>query len=385
VHAFPLTSGRVKQFGNIVVYPTQELLRHLSGGAFFRGGPDWPHFATQIYARHCWKLIPRPVDSRPHPRGDAGETTDCGIWCGPVSNHFGHMVADFGMRIAASSRLDATTPLVFSVADAAGTPGAQPAPPFFWQIIDHLGVDRRRIMLVSKPSRFARLIVVPQAERRFGGGPGRQHLQLMDALTPPAPAADRDIACAFVSRGLWPKGRFAGEAYLDQVFAAAGVTVFHPETVDLQTQLRLYRRARRLIFSEGSALHALQLLGHVDAEIAVLTRRPSNRVAAASLRPRVRSLRYLPAASGVIFGVTSAGLPQKPGGISVVDESALIAGLRSLGIDIGAIWDARAYADARDSEIGAWIAYRLATANHPHERPMIEQRLRALSLAYLMP
>src|SRR4051812_44683586 len=52
----------VKAFRNIVVYPTQELLRHLSDGAFFRGGPDWPHFVMQIHARHRWNLIPRPAD-----------------------------------------------------------------------------------------------------------------------------------------------------------------------------------------------------------------------------------------------------------------------------------------------------------------------------------
>lgn len=381
MHAFPLIHGRVKQFSNIVVHPSQELLRHLSGGAFFRGGPDWPHFAAQIYARHCWKLIPRPVDSRPQLCDGAAETADRGIWCGPVSNHFGHMIADFGMRIAASSRLDRTTPLVFSIADH---PNTEP-PPFFWQIIDHLGVERGRIMLVRRPTRFARLAVLPQAERRFGGGPGRQHLSMMDAVAPPLPPAERDIACVFVSRGLWPKGRFAGEAYLDQVFAAAGVTVFHPETVDLHAQLRLYRRAGRLIFSEGSALHALQLLGHVDAEIAVLARRPSNRVAAAALRPRVRSLRYIGAARGVVYGVTSTGRPQEPSGISVVDDKPLIAGLRSLGIKIGDIWDARSYAASRDGEIAAWIAYRLRSASHPGERPMIEKRLRALSLPHLIP
>jgi len=366
-------------------------LRHLSGGAFFRGGPDWPHFSTQVYARHCWKLIPRPVDSRPHPSDGPVDRADRGIWCGPVSNHFGHMVADFGMRIAASSRLDATTPLAFSIAPDGD---AQP-PAFFWQILDHLAIDRRRVLLVRRPTRFAELRVVPQAERRFGGGPARQHLHLMDALSgpparpgsaPPDPSSPgRDAGCVFVSRGLWPKGRFAGESYLDRVFAEAGVTVFHPETVDLHAQLRLYRRARCLIFSEGSALHALQLLGHLDADVAVLARRPRNRIAAASLRPRVRSLRYIGAARGVIYGVSASGRAQQPAGISVIDEASCTAGLQALGLDLAGIWDARRYAEARDAEIAAWIAYRLASATHAGEKAMIERRLRALSLRHLMP
>jgi hypothetical protein len=378
---FPLRQGRATEFRNIVVHPSQEVLRHLSGGAFFRGGPDWPHFVAQVYARHCWKLIPRPVDAPPHRSDQPVETADCGIWCGPVSNHFGHMIADFGMRIAASSRLDATTPLVFSIWDDAG---AEP-PPFFWQIIDHFAVDRSRVRLVRSPSRFARLRVVPQAERRFGGGPSRRHLQAMDALTAAAAPAERDAGTVFVSRGRWPMGRFAGEAYLDRVLAAAGVMVFHPETTDLQTQLLLYRRARRLIFSEGSALHALQLLGHLDAEIIVLARRPSTRTAAAALRPRVPALRYLQAARGVVYGVTASGQPQEPAGISVLDEARLLAGLGALGLDIARLWEAQGYAECRDAEIVAWTSHRLASANHPGERDMIASRLAALSLPHLMP
>lgn len=369
-------------FRGVIVYPSQEVLRHLSGGAFFRGGPDWPHFAAQIYARHCWRLIPRPVDAKPHPMDQAAEAADCGIWCGPVSNHFGHMIADFGMRILASSRLDATTPLVFSIWDAAGS---EP-PAFFWQIVDHFGVDRRRVMLVRRPTRFARLAVVPQAERRFGGGPSRQHLREMDALAAARAARPgRDVGTVFVSRGRWPMGRFAGESYLDRVLAAAGVTVLHPETVDLQVQLQLYRSARRLIFSEGSALHALQLLGHVDVGVAVLARRPAARTAAAALRPRVRSLRYIEATRGVVHGVTASGRPQEPAGISVLNEARLLAGLASVGVDVAPLWEPSRYAECRDAELAAWIAHRLATASHPGERAMVARRLSALSLRHLMP
>jgi len=371
----------VKSFRNIVVYPSQELLRHLSGGAFFRGGPDWPFFRTQIYARHCWKLLPRPVDSRPYPSDHLVETADRGVWCGPVSNHFGHMIADFGMRIMASSQLDMATPLVFSLWDTAG---AEP-PPFFWQIIDHFAIDRRRIMLVRRPTGFRRLDVVPQAERRFGGGPSRRHLEAMDAIASPAPPGDGDIACAFVSRARWPMGRFAGESYFDQAFAAAGMAVFHPEKVDLQTQLQFYRRARRLIFSEGSAVHALQLMGHIDAEIVVLARRPRSHMAAASLRPRARSVRYIQASRGVIYGLTASGRPQEPSGVSVLHESSFIAGLRSIGVDITPYWDWQRYNERRDVEIAAWTAHRLVSQKHPGERAMIANRLKALSLQHLTP
>jgi len=380
VSAFSFLREQAKTFADIVVHPSQEMLRH-PAGAFFRGGPEWPHFATQIYARHCWRRIPTPVDSRPHPPSQSVESADRGIWCGPISYHFGHMVADFGMRIAASSLLDQATPLVFSVWDQ----GDAEPPPFFWQIIDHLAIDRRRVLLVRNPMRFGRLAVLPQAERRFGGGPSRRHLQLMDAITAPPWPPDQDIETVFVSRSWRPRGRFAGESYLDEALAAAGVTVFQPESVDLYAQFRLYRRARRLIFSEGSALHALQLLGRLDAEIVILARRPWARMTAVSLRPRVRSVRSIRAARGFAYGLLPSGDRQHPAGISVLDERRCIAGLRVLGIDIARSWDPKIYTERRDGDIAAWIGHRLAFATHPRERRTIERHLRRLSLRHLTP
>src|SRR5262249_11047414 len=163
-------------------------------------------------------------------------------------------IAAFGMRIAGSARADSRVPLVFSL------PPLRDLEPrtFFWEILDHLGVDKRRVLLVRTPTRFDRLYVVPQAERLYGGGPHRRHLDLMDELTA-GNAPERDLECLFVSRSNWPDGHFAGESYLDEVLSDAGVTVLHPEMEPLHAQLQLYRRARLAIFSEGSALHALQL------------------------------------------------------------------------------------------------------------------------------
>jgi hypothetical protein len=401
-----LPFDRARRFTDIVVHPTQEL-PHPTG---FRGGPDWPRFEAQILARQCWGLIPRPVDRRPHPataewpyfdrerylnpdyaarrrwRPILAEPrrqppacgiarADAGIWCGPVHEHFGVMIADYAGRIAASSRLDPAMPLIFSLPPL---PEAAP-PPFFWRIIDHFGVDRRRVMLVRQPTRFARLFVCPQAERPNGGGPGRRYLRLLDRLCGPPPG-DGDRPAVFVSRSRLERGNFAGESYLDAVMAAAGLTVFHPQTADLFEQLRLYRQASRLVFSEGSALHALQLLGHFDAEIVVLTRRPGNRLAAASLRPRARALRYLNVARGIVHGLNRLGEDSHAKGISVIDEARLAAGLRALGIDIERRWDAEAYAARRDADIAAWVADRLAAPAHPSEPATVARRLAALSL-----
>src|SRR3954453_15841257 len=96
--------------------------------------PRWAGLAAIRDADPCAALLePDTASRRPHRAEPASERLERGIWCGPVSNHFGHMVADFAMRIAASSRLDPVTPLVFSI-----DPEAPEPLPVFWQIPDHL-------------------------------------------------------------------------------------------------------------------------------------------------------------------------------------------------------------------------------------------------------
>jgi Glycosyltransferase 61 len=361
-----------RRFERVVVHETQSILDRANG--FYRGGPDWPHFSTQIFARHCWGMAPRPFDSRPRPAELSLDIAEKGVWCGAVGNHFGHFVADFGMRLAASSLIDSQTPLIFSVQAGEVTTF------FFWQIIDHFKIDRSRIKLISRPTRFDRLSVLPQAERRFGGGPSRRHLAMMDALTAPVARIERDLPAVYVSRARLPHGRFAGESYLDEALADAGVFIFHPEGVDLHVQFETYRRARRLIFSEGSAVHALQLLGHVEADVAVLTRRSFSRIASASLRPRALSLAYMRAMRGLIHGLNALGQPHRAGGVSVLDETRLLAAIARCGVNLTKSWSSRAFAERRDADLAQWLAHREALGAGTKERALVEKQMRALGL-----
>jgi hypothetical protein len=412
------THAYVRSFRDVLVHSTQEMRD--PDGAFFRGGPAWPRFATQILARHCRGAIPRPIDARPLPawpewpyfdprflavfwpqlglgpnlplraRHEAvarlaadhaplpGQLTDrleAAIWCGPVHLHFGETIAAWGMRIAGSARIGGGLPLLFS---APPLRGIEPRP-FFWDMLDHLRVDRRRVLLIRAPTRVDRLYVIPQAERLYGGGPHPRHLALLDEITADR-TIERDIDHLFVSRAAMPDGRFAGESHLEEALAAAGATVFRPETTDLHAQLRLYRRARVLIFSEGSALHALQLLGHLGSDLFVLVRRPGYRIAARTLRPRARSLRYIEP-KGLVHGVSRSGHPMRRGGITVLDEARLIAGLEAAGIDLAGHWNSTAYAERRDADIAAWVTGRAGPERHPDDRPTIERGLREMSLS----
>lgn len=367
---------RLQSFRDIVVYPTQAMLK--PPFMLYRGGPDWPRFWSRIAARHCRLPIAVPLDIRPRRDGAAPAHREAaGIWCGPMTRHFGHAVAEFATRIAWSSRLARRDlPLVFSAAPADDAP-----PAFFDQLLAHYGVAPERVRIVTAPTRFDRLDVFPQAERLFGGVPDPGYLALLDEIAGPVPAADG--ARLFVSRAALPKGRFAGEAYLEEVLAAAGYATFRPEDVPLAEQLARYRAAAHLVFSEGSALHALQLLGRLRAAVTVLVRRPGVRLASAAIGARVPSLDYVDGLRGVAYGVRRYGRPQVSAGISILDEDRVAPALARAGLDIAAGWDPAAYRRARDADIAGWAARRLADPKHAAEAATIDRSLRRAGLAGL--
>ena len=360
-----------RTFANIIVYPTQRLLE--PPFVLFRGGPGWPRFWLQRHARHCRGPVAIPLDIRPRRTTVPVKHREVtGIWCGPVTQHFGHAVASFGARLAASSTLASDMPLVFSA-----MPGEEP-PPFFWQMLAHFGIAADRVRIVSTPVRFDRLTVVAQAERVYGREPEAAYLDLLDRVSGPPPLVDG--SSVYVSRaGMW-KGKIAGEAYLETALARAGIIIFRPETMTLAEQLATYRRASRLIFSEGSAMHALQLLGRIGAELTVIVRRHGSRLAQTALRPRVAGLSYVDAVDGLLHGLGSSGRAQPSAGMTIVNSARLIAALEQHGVAIGAHWDEADFLVQRQRDLTVWLEARSHYPTHRRDDDAIRRSVARLGL-----
>jgi hypothetical protein len=359
----------VASFANVVVYPTQDMLR--PPWTLFRGGPDWPWFWLRRDERHCRYRSRIPLDVRPR-RGSREPMRDepKGTWCGPVSQHFGHAIANFGSRIAEASVLPRDRPLVFSA-----RPGEVP-PDFLWQMLRHYGVDRERVRIVSEPTRFASLLVAPQAEPLHGPPPSARHLELLDRLAGPAPPPDGSRL--YVSRAMLWKGKIAGDAFIERALLESGHVPFHPELVPLSEQLDAYRRASSLVFAEGSAIHALQLLGRVAADVVVVCRRRGSRLAETPIRARAHSLSYVDAVAGTLVGLDRRGRRQPSTGMTVLDDDRLVMGLERAGVPIGATWSRDAFAEQREADVARWVDARLAHPLHPGERGAIRRSLRGL-------
>jgi hypothetical protein len=375
-------------FDDILVAPTQSIIGHRPV-VDCQAGPLWPDFEAQTVARHCREREPKPFDTAPTPPASIAATLPEAVWCGPLCTHFGHAVGDFATRIPHSAHLRPDLPLLFS-----HWPGGEAeVPGFFPGILAQLGVAPSRIVIATEALRVGRLHVFPQAERIHGGPPAREYLALLQRHAPPnADAALRD-ATVFLSRSrIRPDtliGRIAGEAYLDEVLRAAGCLVAYPEELSVPEQMRLYASAGRLLFSEGSALHGLQLLGGVRAEVAVVTRRPKGRMAVGAVTPRVAALHWIDATRGILRGRRRDGRGLDTGrGITVLDEAALAAQLgAAFGLDLAPHWDNAAWQAACHADIRRWVkawrAFALRRGNPPDEPAVIAQALEALGLGAL--
>lgn len=68
-------------------------------------------------------------------------------------------------------------------------------------------------------------------------------------------------------------GSYIGETYIEKVLAANGFQIIYPENVPVRAMVDLLRNAEVSIFSEGSAVHNLELCGRTGSKIFVIGRR----------------------------------------------------------------------------------------------------------------
>ncbi len=345
----------------------------------FRGGPLWPRYAWQWKARHARGWLPIPRDAAPSFIAEPTMTIPQAIWCGPIAFHFGHAVADFGMRIAESAYSGLPCPLLFAMESQLDID----PPEYFWQILRHLKVDTDRVLIVRSPIKVEKLYVYPQSEVRGGAGPSRQHLDLMDRITG-STANQTTNTMVYVSRSRlhenhnFPVGQIAAESYIENALTQVGFTTIHPEEMPVDQQLEAYKNASTLIFSEGSALHGLQLLGRLHSKLGIISRRKGKSMPTTSFQGRVQKLTHINAVHGMIYSLRSNGRADKTRAISVLDQKHLIDSLMKFGVDLTGIWDSNTYCRTRNDDIKSWASRMNALGQHPRAEPFIRRKIRTV-------
>ena len=307
-----------QSYPDLVIQRQIQILNGLNGGKHHCAGPIYPDFESQGFARH-W-LGKEAVDECPPmpPRYQIDELAEDFIYGGCITPHFGHFTAEFIHRILPAVREFPTLRVLF-----VGVKGAtlNTLPGFMHEIFDYLGIQGR-VFILKKPARVRMLHVFGQQEWLAGPAPSSDYLAaLLERQQVRIPTTQRSEQVLYVSRSKQAKG-IAAEHLLDDLFAAAGARIYYPEDHSLEGQLSTYLSHRRLLFSEGSALHSLQLLGRLDSEVTVLCRRPTT-MGKDFITPRVSSLSYVQVGHRMVAWFTPSGLRATWAGLTFIHPQEL--------------------------------------------------------------
>jgi len=156
-------------------------------------------------------------------------------------------------------------------------------PPKFYEVLDYLGIPKSKILLLQTPKNFESLWVAKQQSYFRVDRPltpeyreflHSRALNCLGDLKEPTPTK------VYISRSnYFLRGSYAGETYIEKVLQQNGFTIFYPEKHSLKHQLNVYFNAQELLFSEGTAIHVLELLGNINAKVGVIRRRQAGRIA----------------------------------------------------------------------------------------------------------
>ncbi|WP_250396992.1 glycosyltransferase family 61 protein [Synechococcus sp. MU1651] len=285
---------------DVPVAPIEELLMRWAGGSVWRGGPQlmpWHPICPGL--RHY--RGDEPADD-PALRMESADQwpVESGrlFWCGPIVHHFGHQLGEFGGRILLASLDPRPGQLLFLHPD--GDQAFDNLTSWQQAWIRYLNPTNKPVLIRGGGLRARELVVIPQ-QQRLGCPPTAHHLRSLGRLKRSASSVNEVLV---LSRSRYAAGRdqpslrgsVAGEAALDAWMQRQGARIVYPETLPLEEQLKLLHSTQHLIVAEGSALHALELIGRQpDKTVTVIARRPLWRGMDRALRSRFPQLRWIDA------------------------------------------------------------------------------------------
>ena len=362
---------------DVPVAPIEELLMRWAGGSVWRGGPQLMPWHRPCPALHHYRGDEPADDPARGMSGGERWPIETGLlfWCGPIVDHFGHQLGEFGGRVLLASLDPRPGTLLFLHPE--GERRLEDLTPWQQAWIRHLNPRRKPVLIRGGGFQARKLVVIPQ-QQRLGCPPTPRHLLALNARGRCLKGNPIDEVVV-LSRSRFAMGRdktslrgsVAGETAFDTWIAAQGAKIVHPETLPFYEQLELLQNARQLVVAEGSALHALELISRqTDKQVIVIARRPLWPGMDRPLRSRfpqltwidaVKELHWLDPANPRVKGVAKLDWTQ------VVQTLNACFGWQTTTADITALEDA---ANAQLAELHLKLPMQQRICTEDDRRPL---------------
>lgn len=208
-----------------------------------------------------------------------GETPDLvtverpAIYGGPLFHHFGHFITESTHRVwprtVVPELVDAKVAFVCF-------PGkTSRLQRYMKEVLSLKGLSEDDLIFIDRPMLFKKLIVAPQARQMAGETIKKNYKHLYERIAQEKLGDANTGELYYVSRSRHSHtGSFYGESLVEGVLRDFGFKTIFPEDYKFIELARILRSSRAAIFSEGSAIHALELCGSRIPDTFVISRRP---------------------------------------------------------------------------------------------------------------
>ncbi len=200
------------------------------------------------------------------------------LYLGGLHNHFGHFIAECIHRIWAwKSYRDQCCGVLF-IPQIRQFELNQHLPSYSKEILSLLGLEEDNIQYITELTEVEELVIPEPGSQLFTPASVEyinylSTLQLGKRLTNQI-LPDTFSPKVFVSRKKYRmNGSIAGLDTLEDSLQKDGYFIFYPENYSISTQLKVYIEAEKIIFEEGSAVHLLELLDKIKADVLIIKRR----------------------------------------------------------------------------------------------------------------
>lgn len=215
-----------------------------------------------------------------HPRNDIKPENHVNhllFFGGILYDHFGHVLLDTICRLWAYPLVKKLDPYIYFYVPW-NTPRYLEKKNFVYQVFEGFDIPHKKIIFSQQTLLLKKIIIAPQ---KYGYGLCKspdpvfvdflKTFKYQKSLPKKFLKADKlYVSRVNIEYGL---GKPIGEKYFENFLKDNGYKIFYPEQYSLKEQLTIYTNAKKIIFCEGSALHACILLPDLKAEIAIISRR----------------------------------------------------------------------------------------------------------------
>lgn len=200
------------------------------------------------------------------------------IYGGSVSPHFGHALTEGIHRLwAFDTNIHDGIVFAVSAKNIHYTPTR-----WFIETLKILEIPLAKCIWVTNDCAFENLIV-PEPGSEFTLGPKNWYRSYLEKLQQRIFDATHDLrrekgeVKLFLGRSHIPLSEhIGGEKYWESLLVDEGYISLKPENCSMLEQVAYLMSAKKIIFTEGSAIYSLELLHYLDADIACITRRQNN-------------------------------------------------------------------------------------------------------------